>query len=131
MIIKFSDKCKKPLRQRKGHAWKILENQPQKFIGWIRPLLTSISFTFGLICVKCPAECGRFNHFKYFEDHKSYVNVGLSPSKNICFVCFNESPLKMVKNGFYFILKALFVSKISKFLCWLFGRVEKTAWLER
>ena len=32
------------------------------------------------------------------------------------FVCFNESPLKMMKNVFYFIIKALFVLKISKFL---------------
>ena len=28
----------------------------------------------------------------------------------------NESPLKMMKNAFYFILKALFVPKIFKFL---------------
>ena len=33
-----------------------------------------------------------------------------------CFICFNESPLKMVKSAFYFILKALFVFKIFKFL---------------
>ena len=34
----------------------------------------------------------------------------------ICFICFYESPLKMMKNTFYFILKALFVLKIFKFL---------------
>ena len=43
----------------------------------------------------------------------------------------NESPLKMMKNAFYFTLKALFVLKIFKFLSWLFGHVEKTARLER
>ena len=32
---------------------------------------------------------------------------------------------------FYLILKGLFVLKISKSLSWLFGYVEKTAWLER
>ena len=32
------------------------------------------------------------------------------------FICFNESPLKMMKNAFYFILKVLFVLKILKFL---------------
>ena len=37
-------------------------------------------------------------------------------SKKIIFICFNESPLKIVKNAFYFILKALFVIKIFKFL---------------
>ena len=29
-----------------------------------------------------------------------------------CFICFNKSPLKITKNVFYFILKALFVLKI-------------------
>ena len=55
------------------------------------------------------------------------IKIGLS---NICAICFIESPLKMIKNDFYFILKALFGLKIFK-LSWLFGHVEKTAWLER
>ena len=42
------------------------------------------------------------------------IKVGPSPS-NTFFVCFNESPLKMMKNAFYFILKALFVLKLCKF----------------
>ena len=37
----------------------------------------------------------------------------------------------MMKNAFYFILKALFVPKIFKFLSWLFGHVEKTTWFEQ
>ena len=52
------------------------------------------------------------------------------PTK-IFFVCFDESPLKMMKNAFYFILKSLFVLEIFKFLSWLLGHVEKTTWLER
>ena len=36
-----------------------------------------------------------------------------------------ESPLKMMKNGFDFTVKALFVLKIFKFLSWLLGHVEK------
>ena len=36
----------------------------------------------------------------------------------------------MMKNAFYFILKALFVLKVDKFLLGLFGRVEKAAWLD-
>ena len=36
-----------------------------------------------------------------------------------------KSPLKMVKNAFYFTLKALFVVKIFKFLSWVFDHVEK------
>ena len=35
-----------------------------------------------------------------------------------------------MKNAFYFILKALFILKLFKFLSWLFGHVEKTAWLK-
>ena len=46
-------------------------------------------------------------------------------------ICFNDSHSKMMKNAFYLLLKALFVLKIFKFLSWLFGHVEKTAWLER
>ena len=36
-----------------------------------------------------------------------------------------ESPLKMMKNAFYFTLKARFVLKIFKLLSWLFDHVEK------
>ena len=36
-----------------------------------------------------------------------------------------ESPLKMVKNAFYFTSKALFVLKLFKFLSLLFGHVAK------
>ena len=53
--------------------------------------------------------------------------VELSPSKKFFVVCFNESPLKMMKNAFYFILKALFILKIFKFLSLLFDHLEKTA----
>ena len=55
------------------------------------------------------------------------IKVGLSPTKKICVICLIESPLKMMKNDFYFILKALFVLKLFKFLSRLFGHVGKTA----
>ena len=44
---------------------------------------------------------------------------------------FIQSPLKTVKNAFYFVLEVLFVLKIFKFFPWLFGHVGKTALLER
>ena len=50
--------------------------------------------------------------------------------RKILFICFNEGPLKTMENAFYFILKALFVLEIFKFLSWVFGHVEKMAWLE-
>ena len=31
-------------------------------------------------------------------------------------ICFNDSPSKMMKDAFYFILKALLVLKVFKFL---------------
>ena len=34
-----------------------------------------------------------------------------------------ESPLKMIKNAFYFMIKALFVLEIFTFLSWLFNYV--------
>ena len=36
-----------------------------------------------------------------------------------------------MKNAFYFILKALYVFKVFKFLTGLFGHDQKAAWLER
>ena len=44
------------------------------------------------------------------------VKAELSPSKKNFFIYFNDSPSKMMKNPFYFILKALFVLKIFEFL---------------
>ena len=56
----------------------------------------------------------------------NHINVGLSlPPKNRV-ICLNESPLKMMKNAFYFILETFFVLKIFKFLSRLFGQVGKT-----
>ena len=37
-----------------------------------------------------------------------------------------ERPLKMMKNAFYFTLKAIFVLNIFKFLPWPFGHVENS-----
>ena len=45
----------------------------------------------------------------------SLINAELSPSKKMCFIGFNESPLKILKNAFYFIVKAPFVLKYLNF----------------
>ena len=65
----------------------------------------------------------------YFQN-TNIIKVGLSASKNNV-IRLIENPLKVIENTFYFILKAIFVLKIFKFLSWLFGHVGKTAWLER
>ena len=72
-----------------------------------------------------------FNYYQLLLEAKSKlikfgIKVGFSPSKKNCVICFIESPLKMVKNAFYLILKALFVLMIFKFLLRLFGHVGKT-----
>ena len=54
---------------------------------------------------------------KPFLDFK----VGISTSKKIIFLYFNESPLKMIKNAFYFMLKTFFVLEMFT----IFGYVEK------
>ena len=48
----------------------------------------------------------KLNETKYLR----CLKVGLSSSKKNCFISFNENPLKMMKNDFYFILKALFIA---------------------
>ena len=66
---------------------------------------------------------GILNFYKYLKSDSQ-------PPKK-CLICFNESLSKMMENLFYFVLKALFVLKIFNFLSWIFGHLEKTAWLER
>ena len=64
---------------------------------------------------------------KFRGNYEILVKVGLSPSKKkILFICFNKNSLKIMKNTFYFILKA-FVLKIFIFLSGHFEHVEETA----
>ena len=42
-------------------------------------------------------------------------------------ICLIESPLKVMKNDFYFVLKALSVFNIFKLLSLVFGHLGKTA----
>ena len=55
-----------------------------------------------------------------FDQKGLGIKVGLSPFKKIVFIYFNESPLKMMKNAFYFMLKAIFIFEMFTFLCWLY-----------
>ena len=56
---------------------------------------------------------------------KEIIKVGLSPFKNFAFIYVNGSPLKIMKNSFYFTFKALFVQEIFTFLSRVFGYIEK------
>ena len=53
-----------------------------------------------------------YYHQKVTVRDAERLKVGVSTSKKIFFICFSDSPSKMMKNAFYFILKALFVLKI-------------------
>ena len=55
----------------------------------------------------------------YFDERQGRSSLvcfkpGLSPSP--IFIYFNESPLKMMKNAFHFMLKAVLVIEIFTFL---------------
>ena len=63
-----------------------------------------------------------------FSTFVSLMPVNLKSGSHLqknFFICFNDSPSKMMKNAFCLILKALFVLKIFKFLSRLFGHVER------
>ena len=45
-----------------------------------------------------------------------YLKSGSQLPKKKYFICLDENPSKMIKNAFYFNLKALFVLKMVKFL---------------
>ena len=50
----------------------------------------------------------------FFCEFCKILKVAFSLSKTICVICLIESPLKMMKNDFYFVLKVLFRFKIFK-----------------
>ena len=54
-----------------------------------------------------------------------HILVFLGPPLGLGQFSTTESPLKMMKNAFYFMLKALFVFKIFTFFSWLLGHAGK------
>ena len=79
------------------------------FFCWINPAFSSVAFHKQTSHLQ-----SKLSDWVLFEmlHCPQHVKVGLSPSKKICVICLIESPLKMMKNAFYFILKALFVLKL-------------------
>ena len=74
---------------------------------------------------------GQYGHFSTFtpKNGKSYNLTPVTHFNGILSrlrqLLATESPLKMIKNAFYFISKALFLLKIFKFLSRHFGQVAK------
>ena len=85
---------------------------------------------FSKLCYRCGEQfskghlsnCKAFSKTRYACGTKGHLSTvcKLKPdshlSKKIFIIRFNDSPPKMMKNAFYFILKALFVLKIFTFL---------------
>ena len=65
---------------------------------------------------------------KFAKIKERKLKIRLWPFKKYCLIFFNENTVKMMKNAFYFILKARFVLKIFKVLSWLCGHIEKMGW---
>ena len=61
--------------------------------------------------------------FKWFQEVEFHSIIGALSSLRQSSA--TESPLKMMKNAFYFTLKAPLVLNIFKFLSWVFCYVEK------
>ena len=62
---------------------------------------------------------------------QSSVHLLKSDSHLLLSLYVDNSPSKVIKNAFYFILKSLSILKIFKFLSWHFGHVWKTTLLNR
>ena len=58
-----------------------------------------------------PRNCGHLR-----QQHTCYLSHRTLIFQKNCFICSSKSHLKMMKNAFYFILKAFFVLKIFNFL---------------
>ena len=69
--------------------------------------------------------------YLFLQTNLVFLKSGSHLPRKIILITSLESSLKMMKNSFYFILKALFVLKIFNFLSWLVGDIGKTAWLKR
>ena len=90
------------------------------------------SQTVGVLTKKCSVNMQQiYRRHPWNNIFLQFLKVELSPSKEMCFICFNKSLLKLMKNVFYFILKTLFVLKQFKFLFWFFRHIEKMGWSER
>ena len=65
-------------------------------------------------------KCYFFLHVVWHPEKLQIYSISLKsdcqPPKTSRFICFNESPLEMMKNYFYFTLKAFFFLKIFKCL---------------
>ena len=94
----------------------------QMIITTLVTIFCKILFWFITVFIKVSKISWKFAVIVFPQDQLKMIKskllkVGLAPFQK-CFICFNESPLKMMKNAYF------------KFLSWFFDNVEKIAWLE-
>ena len=91
--------------------------------AWQRTLIAQkMKFFITDFFSKCDQICRKLVTFS-----EEILKVRFSPSKNFGFIYFNENLLKMMKNSFYFMLKALFDLEIFTFSVLTFGLCRKMA----
>ena len=79
-------------------------------------------------CLELPKVLNRSNRSISRLKWKLYSHLPKKIFFFFFFLCFNESLWKIIKNVFYFTLKALFALTILKVLFWLFSPRRKLAW---
>ena len=85
---------------------------------FLKPILCQCSHLFQCFPVFYGKWCALDKKMKFS------IKFGLSAFKKIVLICFNESPLKIMKSAFS-PLKLFSFSRYLNFLSWLFGHVEK------
>ena len=94
--------------------------------AWRHSLFSSVTAKFRLED-HCPWSVQKTRKMA-FIDGVSKLNLDCRLPKKIVIIYVNENTLKMVKNAFYFMWKALLVYEIFTYLSWFFGYIEK--WLD-
>ena len=69
--------------------------------------------------------------YTYFCHISNCLKADSHLPKRFCVICLIESPLKVMKNAFYFILKTLFVLKISLSFFTTFWSCRKNGWIRK
>ena len=84
-----------------------------------------------MILSKCTVCDGKKLTIIKFQEVTGLLRSNSPLPQKFVLIASLKNPSKTDKKIFYFILKALFVLKIFKFLSWLFGHLGIATWLER
>ena len=95
------------------------------------------AFFFFLLFFQFERACSGMLYFAATEVQELPLSTSLSILKSNShfqkkiFICFNDSPSKMMKNAFYFILKVLFVLKMFKIFVLTFWGCSKNGLIRK